>query len=229
MPSLRKRRSLSRLLASSFPGKDFGDSAERDTLAPADASSGEHAPETYQSRALAEWWQCMASSAQRRVLDLGTVGPETLRFLSEHGCYLSVLDLKTPDPEADDADERLADFTKQLANAGAGEPYGGALCWDLLNYLDDRETRILGQWLSQHLQTGGAVLASINTRGGIRTLPARFRIVDESTIWQRERGAATERKSPLTQAKLGRLWPEFRIHRSYLLRNGLQEFVLVRS
>ena len=228
MSSLRKRRSLSRLLASSFPGKGLPDAADSRGVAPAVHNQPAGAAEQYESRALTEWWNRMGASTQRRVLDLGTVGAETLQFLNEHGCFLSVLDLATPNA-SDDADERLAAFTQQLADAGSGDAYGGALCWDLLNFLDDREVRILGQWLSQRLSPGGAVLACVSTRDTLRTQPSIYRIVDQQTLSHRERGKPSTVKGTMTQSRLARLWPEFRIVRSYLLRNGMQEFVLLRQ
>ena len=201
---------LARLLTRSFPGN-------RDQIAaPVIAEESAVPDDTYESRAFADWNELIADRSAAKVLDLGPLRPRALTFFSERSIDLGILNLSPPE---------LVSQVEQFDGSG---PYQGLLAWDLLNYCNDAEEfAALGSWLAERLTTGAPALLSLATKTPYGDRPAVYDVVDSNRLRVHPSGSL-RRDVLYAGSRLPRLWPEFDVKRSFLLRNGMQEFVLTR-
>ncbi len=208
-------RFLKRLLTQSFPGKrDQATEAAGVSAKPGAEASD---TESYESQAFSLWWERAREQERPRLLDLGTLRSGTLAFLGRRGGELSVLGL-------DPAEPRVA----ILEEAADERRFHGALCWDLLNFVEDDLLSDLGAWLGERLEPGAPVFFALATRSPYPAQPAAYDIVDERRLSYRPTDVL-DRTKLLSGARLKRLWVEFEFRRSFLLRNGMQEYVLYRK
>lgn len=118
---------------------------------------------------------------------------------------------------------------KQLAEFGGGRRYSGVLCWDLLNYLEHGALVTLGEWLACRMDEGAVLLACLAVRGPLSAQPNRYHVVDDATLYCAPISPEKNETSGLSQHVLTKLWPDFKVERTFLLRNGMQENVMVRA
>lgn len=183
---------------------------------PAAASEGEE-PAAYESQAFALWWQRITEAGGGRLLDLGTLRSSTLSFFADHGLELGVVGLDPADPEPG------------FARFEAGGTYDGALAWDLANHLDEGRLAALGSWLAGRLGPGAPVFVALATRAPFAERPLRYEVVDASHLRIQAEGRGVAGQALISGPRLARLWPAFETERSFLLRNGMQEYVLRRA
>ncbi|MDJ0656265.1 MAG: hypothetical protein QNJ40_19045 [Xanthomonadales bacterium] len=215
MPSL-----LARLLTRSFPGKAEAQSGElpgpvTEKGEGSDAASAEH----YESRALQLWAEDISALSAPRILDLGRIHPKSLAYFQSLNASVGVMSLDTT----------LAGtgFEMRLEQHADWGPFDGVLCWDLLNYLGNDELKLLGAWLHQRCGSRAVVMASLTTRAPYSSQPARYAIESASKlVCMPSQDAEASRSETHSSAELAKLWPGFESVRSFLLRNGMQEFVL---
>lgn len=201
---------LARLLTRSFPGN------RNELGTPALNAQAPPAEESYESRAFAGWNELIAARGAAKILDLGPLRAQALAFFSERQIDLGILNLA---PQA---------IGEQLAQFSARGPSQGALCWDLPNYCqDDAEIVLMGEWLAERLTTGAPVFLALATKSPYAERPAHYEVVAADRL--RATAAAEHKRSRIWPgSRLNRYWPAFDVKRSYLLRNGMQEFVLTR-
>ena len=103
------------------------------------------------------------------------------------------------------------------------------LAWDLFDYLQRKELATFAEQLRTYTNRGALIFALISYHKTIPAQPYRFRIKDEQhLIYERRTGA--ERPSPrLAPAEVTNLLKGFRVDRSFLLKHGIQEYLLVRE
>lgn len=202
---------LAKLLTRSFPGKRE-EPAEPAILDLPVVSDG-----SYESRAFALWNEEGRRRGIVKVLDLGGLRAANLQFFSERGMDLGVVNL-----EPEDAGGQLERFADNA-------PYQACLAWDLPNFLDDEaELAALGEWLAGQLTTGAPVFLSLATKTPYREVPASYEIVAEDQLRVLSDHAYQSRTQVYPGTRLAKLWPAFESVRSFLLRNGMQEFLLRR-
>jgi hypothetical protein len=151
------------------------------------------------------------------VLDLGTLRSGTLAFFARHGMDLAVIGAGRTEIQT-----ALSGFEDASA-------YGGALLWDLPNYLAEADLVFLGQWLGARLLPGAPVYLALATRTPYASTPQSFEIVDEQHLKVAVDTGPPSSESLLNGPKLDRIWPYFEVERSFLLRNGTQEYVWRRT
>ncbi len=242
MPNL-----LARLLTRSFPGKS---DTQFQPLGP-EASGPEPAvPSGYESRALTLWLDTLPKpkgleegqqgsqlplqeGAQQevqterqadikgpRILDLGKVHTRSLNFFQEMGAGVGVMDL--------DISLVGTAFEMQLEGYRDWGPFDGVLAWDLPNYLEAEELTVLGQWLEAHTTAPSPLLVCMATRTPYADRPGKYSIENRTTLVADSAGIEVNRTQRHVPNVLKRSWPAFSPIRSYLLRSGMQEFVLTR-
>ncbi|HET9208847.1 MAG TPA: hypothetical protein VFR03_00540, partial [Thermoanaerobaculia bacterium] len=103
------------------------------------------------------------------------------------------------------------------------------LAWDLFDYLQRKELAVFAEHLRRYTNPGALLFALISYHKTIPAQPYRFRIKDDQhLIYERRTGA--ERPSPrLAPAEVTNLLKGFRVDRSFLLKHGIQEYLLVRE
>jgi len=188
-------------------------------------------PEVHRSLALA----ALFDTIRRRkmtVLDLGSTVGANVEFLSQYGCKLFLEDLyqalstRVPSGGEEHANPQFfADFL------GIPEEtrFDVILAWDLFNYLHRKELAAFSEQLRRYTESGALLFALISYHKTIPAQPYRFRIQDEQHLIY-DRRTATERPSPrLAPAEVTNLLKGFRVDRSFLLKHGIQEYLLVRE
>ena len=103
------------------------------------------------------------------------------------------------------------------------------LAWDLFNYLDRDEYFYLTRHLSKYCRPGSLLFAHISTRKHIPERPTNYKIIDEQTLAY-EKSSTVLRPCPrYAEPDLHHLMPDFRVCNSFLLRNGIKEYLFARK
>jgi SAM-dependent methyltransferase len=167
-----------------------------------------------------------------RVLDLGPALGTSVEFLAGYSVQLFIADLyrsmrSSTGQLPTDAARLQRALEDQLPVPEEG-PFDLVLAWDLLNYFATDQLEVLGQHLGGLCRPGGQLFALVATRGSISDRPMNFEIVARDLLrWVNT--AATERASPCYhETALQRLLDAFAVQTSFLLRNGMQEYVFTR-
>jgi len=165
-----------------------------------------------------------------RVLDLGPAIGANVSFFRSYRCQLYIADIHRVlvanqngflhHPET--LETRLA---KEL-EAAEDTLYDLILGWDLLNYLTPEQVEIVGHRLADPCHPKGLVFFLISTLPQLPKQPIRFSVVDTETLEYGNESTAT-RPCPLyREPDIKRHLPTFIVETSFLLRNGMQEYVL---
>lgn len=162
------------------------------------------------------------------VLDLAPPRAATVAYLSAYRCRLGIAD----------ALGELADTGAVLEGRDMGEPLGQALpphffagselilCWGLLDYLSPDGIRALGEHLLS-LAVSGTILHAL-VAYGVSRIPSRpvgYALAADGVHAARPPPDDPGRRPPRhSSGELQRWLPDWRMERSVLLRNGLQEY-----
>lgn len=200
-------------------------SGRRSAPEPADAS-GHH------SASLKELVDSLRPGSRHAVLDLGPPITSNVRFLSDRSCRVRIADLhralateslESRKPEA------IAALFARLLPLAPDERFDALLAWDVLDYLRPDQVKALMQRLSPVCQPDALALVLLSTRSQIPARPRHYRIVDRETLAY-DGPHQPQRPCPRhSQADLARMMHGFSVRRSVLLRNGVQECLLVRD
>jgi methyltransferase family protein len=189
-------------------------------------------PQTHQSLALAALFQEIRKSRKLQVLDLGSAVGSNVEFLSQFGCKLYIEDLyaaissRTP---AGAGDTLGPAFFAEFLTLPDDTRFDVVLAWDLINYLQRKELANLAVQLRRYCRPGALLFALVSILKQIPAQPIRFKIVDEKTLLY-ERRTPVDRPSPrFAPAEVTDLLRGFRVDRSFLLRHGIQEYLLMRE
>jgi methyltransferase family protein len=188
-------------------------------------------PDVHRSLAFA----ALCEEIRRRkltVLDLGSAVGSNVEFLSQYGCKLFIEDLyaalsaRTP---ADGGDLASSSFFGEFLSVPEDTRFDVVLAWDLFDYLQRKELAAFAEQLRNYTNRGALIFALISYHKTIPAQPYRFRIKDDQHLIY-ERRTGVERPSPrLAPAEVTNLLKGFRVDRSFLLKHGIQEYLLVRE
>jgi SAM-dependent methyltransferase len=189
-------------------------------------------PDVHRSLALAALFDAIRGR-KVTVLDLGSTVGSNVEYLSQFGCKLYIEDLyaalssRVALGEGDD----LAgpNFFSEFLSLPEDTRFDVILAWDLFNYLHRKELAAFAEQLRRYTNSGALLFSLISYHKQIPAQPYRFRIKDEQNlIYDRRTGA--ERPSPrLAPAEVTNLLKGFRVDRSFLLKHGIQEYLLIRD
>lgn len=188
-------------------------------------------PEVHRSLALAALFEGIRGR-KVNVLDLGPAVGSNVEFLSPYGCKLYIEDLYaalSTRTTGDEGDLAGPEFFAEFLALPEDTRFDVVLAWDLFNYLHRKELAAFSEQLRRYSQKGTLLLSLISYHKQIPAQPYRFKIKDEETLVY-ERRTAIERPSPrLAPAEVTGLLKGFRVDRSFLLKHGIQEYLLVRE
>lgn len=188
-------------------------------------------PEVHRSLALAELLGELPPESSLSVLDLGpAVGANLDFFSARFRCRLRIADLwreasaggRLADPEIDPA----ALFRELLPPDG--EPADLVLAWDLFDYLSRDQLRALADRLASACRPGGRLFAMVAIGREIPYRPLTYELRDGGDLVYRPIGAATRPAPRYRPSDVEALTPGFTVDRTYLLRHGIEEFLLMR-
>jgi hypothetical protein len=166
-----------------------------------------------------------------QVLDLGSAVGSNVEFLSQFGCKLFIEDLYSALSSRAPGEGDLAGpgFFAEFLSVPPETRFDVILAWDLFDYLQRKELAAFAEQLRSFTNRGALIFALISYHKTIPAQPYRFRIHDEQHLIY-ERRTAAERPSPrLAPAEVTNLLKGFRVDRSFLLKHGIQEYLLVRE
>lgn len=100
------------------------------------------------------------------------------------------------------------------------------LLWDLPNYLDKQILSGLIEYLLPHTTNTVCLHSYIYTRQEMPASPGRYQFTSDSKMWVEQQSQQTIPCPAYYQEVLHKLLKPFVVHRSILLSNGLQEYIL---
>lgn len=166
------------------------------------------------------------------VLDLGPAVGSNVEFLSQFGCKLYIEDLYaalSSRMPSGDSEHAGPEFFAEFLAVPEDTRFDVVFAWDLFNYLHRKELVHFATQLRRYCPPGSRLLAFISILKQMPAQPFRFRIKDEQTLVY-ERRTSVERPSPrLAPSEITDIFKGFHVDRSFLLRHGIQEFLLVRD
>ncbi|HEY4573354.1 MAG TPA: methyltransferase domain-containing protein [Thermoanaerobaculia bacterium] len=185
-------------------------------------------PDVHRSLALA----ALCEEIRRRkltVLDLGSAVGSNVEFLSQFGCKLFIEDLYAALSTRTGGDLAGPGFFAEFLSVPEDTRFDVVLAWDLFDYLQRKELATFAEQLRRYTNRGALIFALISYHKTIPAQPYRFRIKDDQHLIY-ERRTDVERPSPrLAPGEVTNLLKEFRVDRSFLLKHGIQEYLLVRE
>jgi hypothetical protein len=161
------------------------------------------------------------------VLDLGQPLGVNVDFWSRFPCRIYIEDFYRSYQEAIRSNPEVPGETllPALLSVGAGTNFDIILAWDLLNYLNQEELDALIRCLGRWSLPGTLLFALISAHAQIPDEPSTFRILGRERMIY-EMHTQKLRLSPRYHPKdLARLLAPFEVSSSFLLRNGIQEYV----
>ncbi|MFQ5524904.1 MAG: hypothetical protein ACE5GX_01455 [Thermoanaerobaculia bacterium] len=160
------------------------------------------------------------------VLDLGPATGANVSFFAGLCCKLFIADLSSSIFETASPVDRAEALDETLSrDIPVNETFDLVLLWDLLDYLDDAEIRILSARLRPACRDRTLLHSLVSFRKDIPDRPVRYEIRDSKTILYAPE-SQLRRPAPLRkEPELARLMPDFVVDSTYLLRHGRQEYL----
>jgi hypothetical protein len=170
--------------------------------------------------------------SRHAVLDLGPPLAGNIKILSGLSCRVRIADLhRSLSAESIESrqPEAMGALLERLLPLAPDERFDALLAWDVFDYLRPDQVSSLMARLAPACRPGALALVMVSTRRQIPARPARYRIVDRETL-SCDGPLPPVRTCPqYTQLDLARMLPRFSVRRSFLLRNGMQEYLLAHD
>jgi 2-polyprenyl-3-methyl-5-hydroxy-6-metoxy-1,4-benzoquinol methylase len=188
-------------------------------------------PAVYKSLGLSTLLRFLRDDRKPTILDLGPALGANVEFWSRHQCRLHIEDFYRDfiARASNENEESKASIFADLLAFNEELSFDIVLTWDLFNYLDLAQLEGLVRHVSRFCKPGAALFALISSQPDIPDQPTVFRILDTERMVYETRTQITRpcpRHQPREVAKAMGL---FQVSSSFLLRNGIQEYVFVRG
>jgi hypothetical protein len=161
-----------------------------------------------------------------RVLDLGPAVAANVATLSGRARGLYIADL-AGERAALGGNESHAAFLDRHLPDSSGD-FDVVLAWDCLNYFEPELARMCVARLMRLCKPEGCVFAMVFAGDSMPALPSNYAIVDDEHLEYR-RIRELRPSSGLRPQTVERLFAGFSIEHSFVLQNGVQEFVALRE
>lgn len=168
---------------------------------------------------------------QRRncILDLGRSFGANFDFLSPFASRIVIEDLyqglEALDQPFSGPDRRCSPVFDGLIPSPGDDRYDLVLLWNLLDYLDRADIARLAARLAACSRPGSLFYALVSIQARIPATPTQFKITGRDRLLYRYT-ANTDIDGPRhNQVRLTEAMPGFVVRRTYLLRNGMQEYL----
>ncbi|MGB6364333.1 MAG: hypothetical protein WBG64_16830 [Thermoanaerobaculia bacterium] len=167
-----------------------------------------------------------------KILDLGPAVGANVEFFTQYSCKLFIADLfQAFSPGRSSLGLGGGALSRRLQQdlpSRDQAPFDIILAWDLLNYLEPEEMETAGRHLAALCNPKGLLFALLSNHHQLPDRPISFGIVDIDTLAYDNRSTATRPSPHYREPDLKRHLPAFVVETSFLLRNGMQEYVLAR-
>lgn len=191
--------------------------------------------EVHTSPALEALVARLERSAPPSILDLGPAVGANVEFFSRFAGRLSIADfhgsLVADETLAVRFHEHPAAVLPELLSPPreGGRGHDVVLAWDLFNYLTREQMQAVGAHLGRLTRPGAHLLALVATAPEIPAEPRIYRIEEGASLSYTETGSRPRKSPRWVPAELGRSLADFTVDRSYLLRHGVQEYLMLRK
>ena len=186
--------------------------------------------EPHSTLGLKELLRGLPSDRRHSVLDLGPASSGNVQFFSSHSCRLYIADLfHTMRQRGGPPPEQAIPFGREIEATLPAGSFDLILCWDLLNYLSRDQMQILGRHLASRSHPGSRLFALIAPHGEIPERPQRFEILSPDSVRYSSRSTAHRPAPGYREPELNRWMTPFAVESSFLLRHGIQEYILVHK
>ena len=190
----------------------------------------------HRSLALRGLVQSLHPESRPEVLDLGPPLSGNIKFLSALSCRVRVADIQRSlamEPLESRRPEAMAELFERMLPLGPDERFAAVLAWDVFDYLRKDQVSSLMARLLPRFRREAHVLVLVSTRPQIPAVPTRYRILDRENL-QPEKAPHSEsepmRPCPrYRQSDLAHMMPGLSVRRCYLLRSGIQEYLLAHG
>ena len=189
-------------------------------------------PPGHRSESLKALVGSLLPESRHAVLDLGPPLAGNIKFLSGLSCRVRIADLNrslSAEPLESRQPEAMGALLERLLPLTPDERFDALLAWDVLDYLRPDQVSSLMARLTPVCRPGALALVMVSTRRQIPARPARYRIVDRETLSCDDPLPPVRACPQYTQLDLARMMPGFSVRRSFLLRNGIQEYLLAHD
>lgn len=195
-------------------------------------AAGAAPPAGHRSLALKELLAGLRPGSRHSVLDLGPSVAANVRLLAGLSCRVRIADLVrslAAEPVESRRPEAMPALLERLLPLAPDERFDAVLAWDVLDYLRPDQVSCLADRVGPACRAEAPVLVFTSTGRNIPATPLRYRIVDRENVAY-EGAREPSRPCPrYGQHDLRRMMPAFSVRRSFLLRTGIQEFLLARG
>ena len=167
----------------------------------------------------------LSGGEKKRVLDLGRAIGGNVSFFSQFSCKLFIADIHQSLPNLADGKAPLAEALAEVLPGEEAAPVDLILAWDLFNYLELPQIEVLTEALAPISGKKTLLFSMISTLKEIPHKPLDYEVRDSQTLAY---SADLRLKIPCPRYKepiLERTMPSFSVETSFLLRNGIQEYL----
>jgi hypothetical protein len=186
-------------------------------------------PAGHRSLALKELLDALRPGTRHSVLDLGPSVAANVRFLVALSCRVRIADLvrsMAAEPVESRRPEAVPALLERLLPMAPDEKFDAVLAWDVFDYMRPDQVACLADRLAKACRPEAPLLLFVSTRRTIPATPLRYRIVNRENV-AHDGPLEPSRPCPrYGQHDIQRLLPAFSVRRSFLLRSGIQEFLL---
>jgi len=198
---------------------------------PSSPATGEETSH-HQSLALGLLVRRLSDGRRRRVLDLGPAIGANVAFFASLSCRVHIADLHQSlfppgGPRVRSEARALEDILDR--DLPPAEPFELILTWDLFNYLEPKNIAAVAQRLKAFSQVGTSLLALISTRKELPDRPTRFEVHDSQHLIYDVESPLLRPAPRYKEPELSRALAGFEVESSFLLRNGIQEYLFSYS
>jgi hypothetical protein len=189
--------------------------------------------ETHKSLGLNALLQVLEDERPYSLLDLGPAHGANVDFLSKFCCKIRIEDLYPTLLTAGFFDRRElpvdGPLFEKLLHFPADARFDIILSWGLFDYLESSDIRALVKYLSGFCRSGAFLFALSSNLKEIPSSPTSFMIQDRETLIYTSDSARLRPSPRYAPRDLINLMSGFRAYNSFLLRNGMQEYLFVRE
>ena len=182
---------------------------------------------TVRTLALSRFVSYVRDQGGKNILDFGPiVGGNVDFFDKELGCKMVVEDLYS-DLAAFKGSEAVESLSRHFSDRlrQKDSTIDGILCWDLLDYLDKASAHALVNEIARVLRPGASVFGMFGMEKPNVPSFKRHVIVDIDHLDYRPYDGSRSKQSPWSSRDVIRLFDEFRINETYLLKRRVREML----
>jgi hypothetical protein len=186
----------------------------------------------HRSLALKELLAVLRAGARHSVLDLGPSVAANIRLLAGLSCRVRIADLvgsMAAESVESRRPEAMPALLERILPFAPDERFDAVFAWDVFDYMRPDQVSCLADRLAPACRPDTPVLVFVSTRRTIPATPLRYRIVDRENVAHEGPFEPTRPCPRYGQHDLRRMLPAFMVRRSFLLRTGIQEFLLARG